>query len=112
MHGNVWEWCQDWLGDYPAEPVADPAGAETGSDRVLRGGSWGGNGRNVRSADRSRSTPGYRGSNAGFRFAPGQASNRAVEPHNQQERTAPQRTAAPGRGGQQQRSERVAKKKT
>ena len=112
MHGNVWEWCQDWLGDYPAKPVADPAGAETGSYRVLRGGSWIYGGGNARSARRFRNAPDYRISYTGFRFAPGQASSRTAEPHNKQERTAPQRTAAPGRGGQQQRSERGTKKKS
>ena len=40
MHGNVSEWCLDWLGDYPTEAVADPAGADWGDYRVRRGGSW------------------------------------------------------------------------
>ena len=40
MHGNVWEWCEDWHGDYQAEALTDPKGAGTGKSRVLRGGSF------------------------------------------------------------------------
>ena len=39
MSGNVWEWCWDWWGDYPSG-TENPAGPETGSYRVARGGSW------------------------------------------------------------------------
>ena len=42
MHGNVWEWVQDWYGErhYANSPALDPGGPQTGSKRVVRGGSW------------------------------------------------------------------------
>jgi formylglycine-generating enzyme required for sulfatase activity len=40
MHGNVWEWVQDWYGPYTAGAAVDPAGPPSGSHRVMRGGSW------------------------------------------------------------------------
>ncbi|MDR1959895.1 MAG: formylglycine-generating enzyme family protein [Planctomycetaceae bacterium] len=38
MHGNVWERCRDWYGDYPSGSVTDPVGDSEGTDNVLRGG--------------------------------------------------------------------------
>jgi len=40
MSGNVWEWVQDWYGDYPSKKQTNPTGPSGGSNRVYRGGSW------------------------------------------------------------------------
>ncbi len=71
VSGNVWEWCQDWFGEYPDEPVVDPKGPSDGEFRVLRGGCWFFDGRFVRSADRFRDEPGFRDDLTGFRLARG-----------------------------------------
>jgi formylglycine-generating enzyme required for sulfatase activity len=69
MHGNVWEWCSDWHGDYPTRSVTDPIGPATGSFRVLRGGCWFSVAVSCRSADRRWNDPSGRCRILGFRVA-------------------------------------------
>jgi formylglycine-generating enzyme required for sulfatase activity len=69
MHGNVWEWCADWYGDYPKGAVTDPVGPVEGSHRVLRGGSWILVAARCESAYRRRDTTDDRHNYYGFRVA-------------------------------------------
>ena len=68
MSGNVWEWCQDWYGNYSGNAQTNPKGPDSGSIRVLRGGGWNDCGTGCRSSYRSICSPGNRG-NVGFRLA-------------------------------------------
>jgi formylglycine-generating enzyme required for sulfatase activity len=69
MLGNVWEWCWDWHGEYPAEDRADWRGLKTGSLRVNRGGCWFIGAEFCACAFRRAVRPGRRGSDLGFRLA-------------------------------------------
>jgi formylglycine-generating enzyme required for sulfatase activity len=68
MHGNVWEWVQDWYGPYTAAAAVDPAGPSSGSYRVNRGGSWRYLTSHCRSACRGHWSPGYRYDHLGCRL--------------------------------------------
>ena len=74
MHGNVLEWCSDWYGDKYYDEckakgmVENPTGPETGSNRVLRGGSWGNGAGGCRSDSRGYCAPDGRYYSIGFRL--------------------------------------------
>ncbi|MFM7114079.1 MAG: SUMF1/EgtB/PvdO family nonheme iron enzyme [Planctomycetota bacterium] len=67
MHGNVFEWCSDWLGAYSKNKITDPHGAQSGEFRVLRGGSWPRNSLRCRASFRDKSGSCYRSPSIGFR---------------------------------------------
>jgi uncharacterized protein (TIGR02996 family) len=91
MHGNVWEWCADWLGAYPVGPATDPRGPERGTRRVVRGGCCCNPASSCRAAFRNDFEPGGLGRGYGFRVACDITSTPAP-------RRAGRRTAAPPPG--------------
>lgn len=88
MHGNVWEWCSDWFGDYPKDLdyessysygiTYNPIGRDTGCCRVIRGGSWRDSARLCRCAYRSSEGPLSKSDNIGFRLCCSKTPSNAV----------------------------------
>jgi formylglycine-generating enzyme required for sulfatase activity len=68
MHGNLYEWCNDWFADY-TDAVADPQGPANGEYRVLRGGDWSAKAQSCRSAWRYSGLPGNHTDYITFRAA-------------------------------------------
>lgn len=69
MCGNVWEWCQDWYGEYPSGTYTNPQGPETGTSRVFKGGSWHSPASNCTIGTRSHTGPENQVNHRGFRLA-------------------------------------------
>ncbi len=68
MSGNLWEWCWDWYGNYPADST-NYTGVSSGSERIMRGGSWDDGSSICAVSNRSYDGARYKDTYYGFRLA-------------------------------------------
>ena len=69
MSGNVYEWCNDWFGDYDYNPQTDPQGPSSGKNRVVRGGGYQNSEGQCHVTKRQQGDPEKSSSSVGFRLA-------------------------------------------
>ncbi|MGL5683513.1 MAG: fimbrillin family protein [Marinifilaceae bacterium] len=67
MHGNVSEWCNDWVDNIPYTPVIDPVGPVTGTLKVVKGGSWNDKAMDAKTLSRQSFLPSEYSEKRGFR---------------------------------------------